>query len=146
VFKNAVLNIAMRCISASAKLRRRKKSCGLCGHEKVVKMRRSKLEIVADILQVCLVPRGKTRIMCNARLNFTHATDYLRQLTSLGLLSQKNGKYKTTDKGRQFISAYNHLGEIIGIRPSSLAGMKALSPLAPAKRHFSPFSCGRTNF
>jgi predicted transcriptional regulator len=122
------------------------KSCGLCRHEKVVKMRRSKLEIVADILQVCLVPRGKTRIMCKARLNFTHATDYLSNLTSLGLLSQKNGKYKTTDKGRQFISTYNHLGEIIGISRQSLAGMKALSPLAPAKRHFSPFSCGRTNF
>ena len=97
-------------------------------------MRRSKLEIVADILQACLVPRGKTRIMCKVRLNFRHATDYLSHLTSLGLLSKKDGKYKTTDKGRQFISTYNHLGEIIGITRPSLAGMKALRLLAPAKR------------
>jgi predicted transcriptional regulator len=112
------------------------KVCGLCGHEKVVKMRRSKLEIVAGIVQACLVPRGKTRIMCKVRLNFTQVNDYLSQLTSLGLLSQENGKYKTTGKGRQFISAYNHLGEIIGITRPSLTGMRVLSPLAPAKRRF----------
>jgi predicted transcriptional regulator len=99
-------------------------------------MRRSRFEIVADILQACLVPRGKTRIMCKVKLNFTQANEYLSQLTSLGLLSQEKGKYKTTDKGRQFISAYNHLGEIIGIPELSLTRVKALSPLAPAKRRF----------
>jgi predicted transcriptional regulator len=102
----------------------------------VVKMRRSRFEIVADILQACLVPRGKTRIMCKVKLNFTQANEYLSQLTSLGLLSQEKGRYKTTDKGRQFISAYNHLGEIIGIPELSLSRVKALSPLAPAKRRF----------
>jgi predicted transcriptional regulator len=99
-------------------------------------MRRSRFEIVADILQACLVPRGKTRIMCKVKLNFTQANEYLSQLTSLGLLSQEKGRYKTTDKGRQFISAYNHLGEIIGIPELSLSRVKALSPLAPAKRRF----------
>jgi predicted transcriptional regulator len=97
-------------------------------------MRRSKLEIVAAILQACLLPRGKTRIMCKVRLNFTQANDYLSQLTSRGLLSQKNGKYKTTEKGREFISSYNHLGAIIGIPQPSLTGKKALSLLAPANR------------
>ena len=101
-------------------------------------MRRSRFEIVVDIMQACLLPRGKTRIMCKVKLNFTQANDYLSQLTSLGLLSQENGKYKTTDKGRQFISAYNHLSEIIGISQPSLTGMKVLSPLAPANRKLSP--------
>jgi predicted transcriptional regulator len=99
-------------------------------------MRRSRFEIVADIIQACLLPRGKTRVMCKVRLNFTQANAYLSQLTSLGLLSKENGKYKTTDKGRQFISAYNYLGEIIGIPAPSLTGMKVLSPLAPASRQF----------
>jgi predicted transcriptional regulator len=101
----------------------------------MVKMRRSRFEIVADILQACLVPRGKTRIMCKVKLNFTQANEYLSQLTSLGLLSKEKGKYKTTDKGRQFISAYNHLGEIIGISDLSLKGIRSLSSL-PAKRRF----------
>jgi len=135
VFKNAVLNIVMCCIGVSAKLQRRK-GCGLCGYEKVVKIKRSRFEIVADIVYACLLPRGKTRIMCKVRLNFTQANDYLSQLTSLGLLSQENDKYVTTDKGRQFISTYNHLGEIIGISKPSLTGMKVLSPLTTANRRF----------
>ena len=99
-------------------------------------MRRSRFEIVADIMQACLLPRGKTRIMCKVKLNFTQANDYLSQLTSLGLLSQENGKYVTTGKGRQFISAYNYLGEIMGIPDLALTGMKVLTPLAPANRRF----------
>lgn len=66
-------------------------------------MRRLKLEIVATILQACLVPRGKTRIMCKVRLNFAQANDDLSNLTSRGLFFQKGGKYKTTRKGREVI-------------------------------------------
>jgi predicted transcriptional regulator len=99
-------------------------------------MRRSRFEIVADILQTCLSPRRKTRIMCKVKLNFTQANEYLSQLTSLGLLSQDKGKYKTTAKGRRFILAYNRLGEIIGMPHLSLSGMKALSPLAFIHRRF----------
>jgi predicted transcriptional regulator len=133
VFKNAVLNIAVYCTVVYSKTARKgEKSCGMCGHEGVVKMNRSKFEIMADIMQTCLLPRGKTRIMCKVKLNFTQANAYLSQLTSLGLLSKENGKYETTEKGRQFISAYNHLGKIIGIPEQSLTGMKVLSSLAPA--------------
>jgi predicted transcriptional regulator len=123
-------------IWAEQNCEKRRKGCGLCGREKGVKMRRSRFEIVADIMQACLLPRGKTRIMCKVKLNFTQANDYLGQLTSLGLLSQENGKYKTTDKGRQFISAYNHLSEVVGIPPPSRTRMKVLSPLTPANRRF----------
>jgi predicted transcriptional regulator len=93
----------------------------------------SRFEIMADIMQACLLPRGKTRIMCIVKLNFTQANDYLSQLTSLGLLSKEKGKYGTTVKGRQFISAYNYLCEIIGIPEPSPTQMKVF-PLAPANR------------
>jgi predicted transcriptional regulator len=99
-------------------------------------MRRSKFEIVADIMQACLSPRGKTRIMCKVKLNFAQANEYLSQLTSLGLLSHEKGKYVTTEKGRQFISTYYSLREIIGIPESSLTRMKVLSSFGPAKRRF----------
>ena len=127
-FKNAVLNIAFRYKSA-----RRRSRCG-CARE--FKMRRSKFEIVAGIMQACLVPRGKTRIMCKVKLNFTQANDYLDQLTSLGLLSCMKGKYVTTEKGRQFISAYNQLGEIIGAPLPSLTGMQALHSFGSGNRPF----------
>jgi predicted transcriptional regulator len=123
-------------IWAEQNCEKRRKGCGLCGREKVVKMRRSRFEIVVNLLEACLLPRGKTRIMCKVKLNFTQVNDYLSQLTSVGLLSHENGKYKTTDKGRQFISAYNHLGEIIGIPQASRTGIKVLSPLTPVNRRF----------
>jgi len=74
--------------------------------------------------------------MCKVKLNFTQVNEYLTQLTSLGLLSKEKGKYVTTDKGREFISAYNRLGEIMGIPNLSLTGMRVLSPLTPARRRF----------
>ncbi len=77
-------------------------------------MKRSRFEITAEIVQDCQLPRGKTHIMYKGNLSFAQTNAYLTLLTSLGLLSQENGKYETTDKGRQFISAYNHLNKIIG--------------------------------
>ena len=99
-------------------------------------MKRSRFEIIAGIMQACLVPRGKTRVMCKVKLNFTQANEYLDHLTSLGLLSKEKGKYTTTEKGRQFITAYNQLGEIIGVPLPSLTGMQALRYFGSANRRF----------
>jgi predicted transcriptional regulator len=60
------------------------------------------------------VRRSKTRIICKVKLNFMQANEYLDHLTSLGLLSKEKGKYTTTEKGRQFITSYNQVGEIMG--------------------------------
>jgi len=66
-------------------------------------------------MQNCLLPRSKTHLIHKGNLSFAQINDYLSLLTSLELLSQQNGKYETTDRGREFISAYNHLDKIIGI-------------------------------
>jgi len=97
--------------------------------EKTAKMNRSRYEIMAWIMQNCLLPRSKTHIIHKGNLSFAQTNAYLSLLTSLGLLSQGNGKYETTDKGRQFISAYNHLDKIIGTQAQSqsLTEMKAFS-------------------
>ena len=102
----------------------------------MVKVNRSRFEIMADIIRACLSPRGKTRIMCKVKLNFRQANDYLSQLTSLGLLSKENGKYVTTEKGREYLSAYKHLGEIIGIPDLSLTEIRKFSSFAPSHRRF----------
>jgi len=72
------------------------------------------------------MPRGKTRIMCKVKLNFTQVNAYLSLLISLSLLSKVDGKYETTDKGRQFVSAYNYLGRIVGIPDLAPPGMDVL--------------------
>jgi len=86
--------------------------------EKAVRTHRSKFEITAEIMQNCLLPRGKTYIMYRGNMSFAQTNAYLSLLTSQGLLFKENGKYATTGKGRQFISAYNELGKIIGIPPA----------------------------
>ena len=87
-------------------------------------MNRSKFEIITEIMQNCFLPRGKTHIMYKGNLSFTQTNSYLSLLTSLRLLSQTNSKYETTDKGRQFISAYNELGKIIGTPAPTLTKMQ----------------------
>ena len=91
---------------------------------------------MADILQACLLPQGKTRIMCKVKLSSTQANEYLSQLTSVGLLSKEKGKYVTTGKGRHFISAYNRLGKTIGVPYWAMAGMKVTHPYYAVNRRF----------
>ena len=95
--------------------------------KKTAKMNRSKYEIIACIVQNCLSPRGKTHIMYKSSLSFAQANAYLNLLISLRLLTQENGKYVTTDKGRQFISAYNNLGKIMGLPAPSITRISVLS-------------------
>jgi predicted transcriptional regulator len=90
-------------------------------------MNRSRHEIIASIVQNCLSPRGKTYIMCKSSMSFAQANAYLNLLISLGLLARENGKYETTDKGRQFISAYNNLGRIMGLPAPSITRMSVFS-------------------
>jgi len=65
--------------------------------------------------------------MYKGNMSFTQINAYLSLLVSLGLLSQVDGKYETTDRGRQFISAYNSLGEIMGKPVPLLTGMRVFS-------------------
>ncbi len=107
--------------------RRAKKLSIVRKHEKTAKMNRSKYEIIASIVQNCLSPRGKTYIMYKSSLSFAQANAYVNLLISIGLLAQQNGKYETTDKGRQFISAYNNLGKIMGLPAPSITRMSVFS-------------------
>ena len=68
-------------------------------------------------------------------LSFAQTNAYLSLLISLGLLTQQNSEYETTDKGRQFISAYNHLGEIMGIPALSITGMSVFSNYSAPTNH-----------
>jgi predicted transcriptional regulator len=96
-------------------------------HEKTEKMNRSRYEIIASIMQDCLSPRGKTHIMYKNSLSFAQANAYLNLLIQLGLLTQENSKYETTDKGRQYITAYNNLGRVMGLPTPSITKISALS-------------------
>jgi len=109
--------------------RRAKKLLIVRKNEKTAKMNRSRYEIIAGIVQNCLSPRRKTHIMYKNSMSFAQTNAYLSLLVSLGLLTQQNGNYETTDKGRQFLSAYNNLGEIMGTHAPSTTGNEYLFKL-----------------
>jgi predicted transcriptional regulator len=68
--------------------------------------KRTNLEIRADILKIAMDGAKKSHIVYKANLNFAIIKDYLKDLSSAGLLSHPaNGSklYTTTDKGIDFI-------------------------------------------
>ena len=79
--------------------------------------RRSKDEIIADILEVCLMPEiTKNKIVHQANLNFETIPPYLDLLTRGRLLEAVPSRftiYKTTPKGEMALKALRAIEEII---------------------------------
>jgi predicted transcriptional regulator len=74
--------------------------------------KRSNLEISADILRVALHGARKSHIVYQANLNFSIIKDYLKELTSSGLLQcsgPRGNLYTTTEKGVAFINYFDGL-------------------------------------
>ncbi len=69
---------------------------------------RGKLDIIADILNVALKNAKKTQIMYQANLSYKVLQKYLAEVTTAQLISYENEKqhYLLTDKGREFLEAY----------------------------------------
>jgi predicted transcriptional regulator len=72
--------------------------------------RRSTFTISRDILEACINPKSKTRVVYAANLNSLRINDYLESLTHMGLLTKEtNGKrmhYHTTPNGVKFLGSY----------------------------------------
>jgi len=80
--------------------------------------RRSRLEVVADILTEALYGANKTRIMYRANLNFLRFHRYFSELLDKGLIVRENASdgrvvYRTTDKGKRFLKIISNAEEII---------------------------------
>lgn len=78
--------------------------------------RRGNFDIINDILECALNPKLKTEIMYRANLSFSQLKIYLNLLTSTNLIEERNFsriEYKTTEKGRQFISNYKEIQKIL---------------------------------
>ncbi len=72
-------------------------------------MRRSRIDIVAEILEVAKKGVNKTAIVYKTNLNFTLAEKYLSLLEKQGLLENKSDKYVTSDRGRIFLAKAREL-------------------------------------
>lgn len=78
-------------------------------------VKRDRLEIMADILGLCLEPQTKTHVMYGTNLSWKMLHQYLSQLQSLDLLEAQGNstKYVTTKRGREFVEKWRELNELL---------------------------------
>jgi predicted transcriptional regulator len=70
---------------------------------KLRRKKRSKYEIIHDILDQCQTGSKKTWVMYRANLSYDLTTNYLNELEKLGLVENKDGLYYITEKGKQLL-------------------------------------------
>ena len=80
------------------------------------KNNRGKIEIMADVLTLSTSGIKKTHIMYKANLSYEQILYYLNQLLGKGLIVQdvSDGAlvYRTTEKGREFLTCYSRISEL----------------------------------
>jgi len=78
--------------------------------------RRSRLDIIAQILGAAVDGAVKTKIMYRANVNFIQYNEYLKSLLEARLISpiKADGKtlYKTTEKGKLLLRRFNETEEM----------------------------------
>lgn len=78
--------------------------------------KRSKQEIIAQILEVCLEKSSKTRIVYQVNLNFRTINPYLQLLIKNELLELLVGEqklYRTTAKGESLLESIKKINKSI---------------------------------
>ena len=76
---------------------------------------RSRTEIVGSILDAANGGAFKTKIMYTAFLSYNQLKEYLSILIETNLIEYLVGanKFKTTEKGLNFIKMHNEIGELL---------------------------------
>ena len=80
-------------------------------------MKRSKEEILEDILDICKEPTKKTRIVYQANLNFKNVDRYLSSLINAAALEASETRpitYRTTSRGRELLERMRAINAQLG--------------------------------
>jgi len=91
------------------------------GEMERAKRRRSRIEVICDILSEALGGANKTRLMYHCNLNFMRFNRYLQELLDAGLIERVGSNpedvvlYKTSDKGRELIRVLRKAGEFLSV-------------------------------
>jgi predicted transcriptional regulator len=77
--------------------------------------KRDRIEIMADILDLCSEPKTKTHVMYGTNLSWKMLKHYLSELQSRKLLENrgKSKKYLTTKRGLEFIEKWKELKDLL---------------------------------
>ena len=76
---------------------------------------RSRTEIVCNILDATNGEATKTKIMYTAFLSYGQLKEYLSVLVENNLIEYSDGthKFKTTEKGLNYLKMYHEIGELL---------------------------------
>jgi predicted transcriptional regulator len=76
---------------------------------------RSRTEIVGNILDAANGGASKTKIMYTAFLSYNQLKEYISILIENNLIEYLDGthKFKTTEKGLNFLKMHNEIGELL---------------------------------
>jgi len=87
-----------------------------------VRRRRSRVEVIAEILGEALEGANKTRLMYRCNLNFGRFNRYLKELLDAGLIERVAANpdaglvlYRTTDKGRELLKILQKASEFLSV-------------------------------
>ena len=77
---------------------------------------RSRTDIISQILDATNGGVSKTKIMYKAYLSYAQLKEYLSVMLENGLIEheRETNTFRTTEKGRAFIKAYNHMDSLTG--------------------------------
>ena len=70
---------------------------------KVRRSKRSRYEIIHDVLDQCQTPSRKTWVMYKANLSYDLVGKYLDDLKAKGYVETTNGLYHVTEKGKELL-------------------------------------------
>ena len=81
-------------------------------------MKRSRIEIIRDILKVSEYGAKKTKIMYRANMSFAQRNEYLSLLEERDLIeniedNDGNVRYKTSKRGREFLKHMRNIDDLI---------------------------------
>jgi predicted transcriptional regulator len=74
-------------------------------------MRRSRPQIISEILEICRNGANKTKIVYQANLNFRTVNPYLKVLIEKHLINLDQGEYQTTPHGMNLLESINQVTE-----------------------------------
>ena len=78
---------------------------------------RSRMDIIANILENAIKGINKTKLMYSSNLSFTHFNLYVELLLDIRLLELKDGRsriiIKTTNKGMDFLRIYHRIKNLL---------------------------------
>jgi predicted transcriptional regulator len=75
---------------------------------------RSRVDIIAAMLEIAKEGSIKTRIMFGASLSFNQLKEYTTFLIELGLMERSEvGLYRTTEKGLKFLHMYMEIDNMV---------------------------------